>query len=167
MEKQGKFGSDWVEGFAKAAMAAGANAAQVKHMLKVAGTLEQLRDPDFVEGIAKVAEANGMSKEAIFGGLSRLILGKPGAGALRGALGGAGALGAGLGAHELWKRWVGRGAGERRFMDLMDLAEQGKISYEDAIGHGRNIAMRGAEDTLGTMGARRQMDPYGSWYNFG
>lgn len=164
MEKKGKFGSDWVEGFAKQAMDLGAGPEQVKELLKTAAQLEQMKDPKFFEGVQSVLEKTaGMDKEALLGKVLKYMSAKP----LRAALGTAGLGAAGLGAHNLWNRHVNRGPMDQRMMDLMGMAEQGTISYDDAIGHGRRQYMDQAKRRLKTMGAKDNSDGYSQWYNFG
>jgi len=69
MEEKGKYGKAWIEGFTKAAMANGADAETTKALLKVAATLEKMRDPEFVEGLSKQAEAMGVDKDVILNNL--------------------------------------------------------------------------------------------------
>lgn len=63
MENTGKFGATWIEGFTKAAMANGADADTTKQILKVAALIDGMRDPKFMEGFSKVAEAAGIKPE--------------------------------------------------------------------------------------------------------
>ena len=161
MEKKGKFGSDWVEGFAKQALAAGLSPEKVKELLKVASTMESMKDPNFAEGVLKVAQETGLEKDAGFWkglwGMAKHPLGSA-------ALVGGGILGGGA-IRNAWQQHFNRGDMDRRSMALMDAARRGIINYDDAVGHLRNQYIRQAQNRLGTMGANR--DPYASYYGFG
>lgn len=69
MEEKGKYGSHWIEGFTKAAMANGANNEDTKALLKVAAILDKLSEPDFVEGFRKQAKALGVEPETLMNGV--------------------------------------------------------------------------------------------------
>jgi hypothetical protein len=166
MEDKGKFGAQWVEGFTKQAMAEGMGAEDVKELLKVAATFEQMRDPAFFEGFAKVAEEQGlegMEKEAFMGKLVKGLFGSR----LGTALGTAGALGGAYGLHNLWNRHVGRGDMDRRYQDIMGMADKGLIGWRDATGHMRNLGIQDARKTLGTLGADQNQNRFMNWYGFG
>lgn len=154
MEKKGKFGSDWIEGFAKEAMDAGAGPEDVKALLKVAVDMELCSDPKFIEGASEAFEKSGMDKQA---GIGSLILA---------GLGGAG-LTAGIGGlSDWWRNNFRRGEMDRRSADIMDMANRGLIDWDEAVGHARNQYINRGNRYLQGMGAQKQ-DPYAKWYNFG